>query len=359
MSFFWNIWKKIKKIIFIFFGTIFLFEGIFFVPVFSLGAETLPPPIITKIIPLEGAPGTRLFIYGKNFGSDCHAHGISLNCNMIISFGEKEMNWITATPSFRKLWSDEFIEIEIPDGAQSGNIQISRSEIFDWDTDHPRSDSYKITGPMFKVLPRVDESEKMIANLVYLAKLVLQDFHDVILALLHVSVDATLEDEINKKYVISLEKDIPELSQAQRNFVRRFIAYGVDINTQYLGIGERAAVIASFKAAFGVFPEDGFDIVDIFKIANGRWPSQRSGKAEEDAVNRFVKIYIRLPNENNPHDMNAIMIMAYGLRQKVQNRSLKTEGKALFIYRDIFKSLPQSTTDWNALQAIAYSGAKR
>ena len=62
---------------------------------------------------------------------------------------------------------------------------------------------------------------------------------------------------------------------------------------------------------------------------------------------------------NNKNDEASIVVMAYGLRQKAENRNLNSEAQGLKIFKDIFKYIPFTTKDWNILQAITYSGATR
>jgi len=51
--------------------------------------------------------------------------------------------------------------------------------------------------------------------------------------------------------------------------------------------------------------------------------------------------------------------MAYGLRQKAENRNLNSEKAGIKIFKNIFGVVPKTTEDWNAMQAITYSGATR
>ncbi len=167
------------------------------------------------------------------------------------------------------------------------------------------------------------------------------------------------EQQTQIKYLQGLISEVGQIAKSAQDALNNFIAYGVDDNTKKLGEGERAAVIYSFKNAFGKLPESESELEDAIKIANGRWPSSRSEVAEEKAKELFRKIYLRNPNENNMHDNAAIVIMSYGLRQRAENRNLESERKSLAIFKSIFGHLPQNTEEWNALQAIAYSGASR
>lgn len=80
---------------------------------------------------------------------------------------------------------------------------------------------------------------------------------------------------------------------------------------------------------------------------------------ETKAGEIFQKIYLREPNPSNRFDNNAVSIIAYGIKQRAENRSLSKEFRALTIYVTIFRALPSLSEEWNVLHAIAYSGAKR
>lgn len=61
----------------------------------------------------------------------------------------------------------------------------------------------------------------------------------------------------------------------------------------------------------------------------------------------------------NPHDNAAVTVMAYGLRQRAENRNLESEKAGIGIFKKIFEHVPQTTDEWNTMQAITYSGATR
>lgn len=167
------------------------------------------------------------------------------------------------------------------------------------------------------------------------------------------------EQQAELKYLRKLVNEMNKLSEAMQNAINNFITYGADENTKKLGAGERAAVINSYQEAYGKLPGDNNELADVIKIANGRWPSKISEEALTAAKETFVKIYNREPDMNNANDSAAVTIMAYGLRQKAENRNLKSEQKGMEIFNDIFGHIPQNTEEWNAMQAITYSGAKR
>jgi hypothetical protein len=156
-----------------------------------------------------------------------------------------------------------------------------------------------------------------------------------------------------------LLEGVGDISDEMQDSINNFITYGVDGNTKNLGEGERAAVMYSFKKAFGRLPENENDLTDAIKIANGRWPSNINEDAETKAKLVFESIYKREADMENPKDAAAIKIMAYGLRQRAENRNLNSEKSGIAIFNSIFKKLPTTTEDWNIMQAITYSGASR
>ena len=62
---------------------------------------------------------------------------------------------------------------------------------------------------------------------------------------------------------------------------------------------------------------------------------------------------------DDPGDNAAVTVMAYGLRQKAENRNLESEKKGINTFKNIYGYHPASTEDWNIMQAITYSGAAR
>ena len=181
---------------------------------------------------------------------------------------------------------------------------------------------------------------------------------DEILAEIKMLRDLVKEQQIQIQHLQKLLVGVSELTEVMQDSISQFITYGVDENTKRLGEGERAAVMYSYKEAYGKLPENEEDLADAIKIANGRWPSSKSGVAEEAAKERFREIYQR-ESGNTVQDNAAITIMAYGLRQRAENRNLESEKQGIKIFKDIYGHVPESTEDWNAMQAITYSGATR
>jgi len=165
------------------------------------------------------------------------------------------------------------------------------------------------------------------------------------------------EERIN--YVAEVLRDEEGLSDNIKVALSEFISKGTKDNSEKIGEGERAAVLNSYKHAFGHLPQNETEIEDAIKISNGRFPAQTSEEAENNAKIQFERIYNREADMNNPNDSAAVNIMAYGLKQKAQNRNLGSELKGISIFEDIFGHVPASTEDWNTMQAITYSGAKR
>ena len=170
--------------------------------------------------------------------------------------------------------------------------------------------------------------------------------------------DAVKEKNSEKKYIASLVKGLKAgtLDDSQTAALNEFIAYGTD-TTKILGAGERAGVISSYRSAFGKLPKTEIEWQDAIKIANGRWPSVKSTAAETKAKTSFKKIYGRAADMNKPNDNAAVTIMAYGLRPSARN--LNSEKTAIVSFKYFYKRAPSSAADWDAVRAIAYSGAKR
>lgn len=169
-----------------------------------------------------------------------------------------------------------------------------------------------------------------------------------------------VKEQANKiKYLEKLLDKTQTLTTAMQNALNNFITYGVDSNTQKLGEGERAAVINSYKSAFNKLPETEAELADAIKIANGRWPSITNDAAEKKAKEQFQKIYKRIPDMNNANDNAAVTVMAYGLRQKAENRNLNSEKAGIKTFKGIYGHTPRTTEEWNIMQAITYSGSSR
>ena len=170
------------------------------------------------------------------------------------------------------------------------------------------------------------------------------------------AIDSAKEAEYDTSIVSRVVASEASVSSAVRERVVAFVTYGSP-TTDALGAGERGGVVNSFKEAFGKLPESNDDWEDVVKIANGRWPGQTSATREETAEGNFRAIYLRAPDRSNPNDDAAVVVMAYGLRSR--NRKLESEKAAIKIYEDIFNRMPVSATSWDAVRAIAYSGATR
>lgn len=171
--------------------------------------------------------------------------------------------------------------------------------------------------------------------------------------------DQVREQAAELKYLKTFASEMRELTSNMQSAIKTFITYGVDENTKKLGEGERAAVINSYEAAFDKLPQTEAELTDAIRIANGRFPSITSDKAEQQAKEQFYKIYNRVADMNNANDAAAIKVMAYGLRQKAQNRNLSSEKAGIKIFKAIYGNNPKTTEEWNTMQAITYSGATK
>jgi len=171
--------------------------------------------------------------------------------------------------------------------------------------------------------------------------------------------DELREQAAELKYLKIFAIQMRELSSNMQSAIKAFIAYGVDENTKKLGEGERAAVVSSYEAAFDKLPQTEAELADAIKIANGRFPGVTSDIAEKRAKEQFYKIYKRVADMNDNKDAAAVKVMAYGLRQSANNRNLSSEKTGIKTFTHIFGKGPKTTEDWNAMQAITYSGATK
>ncbi|MDD4902305.1 MAG: hypothetical protein PHE24_04150 [Patescibacteria group bacterium] len=146
------------------------------------------------------------------------------------------------------------------------------------------------------------------------------------------------------------------VSDADRARISYFIQSGTK-TTQFLGAGERGGAVSSFASAFSRLPQTAADWQDVIKIGNGRWPTQRSAAAEAQAKIKFKKVYLREPNMASVKDNAAVTIMTYGLRPA--QRNMASEQQAIRIFKNIYGYNPALARDWDAVRAIAYSGATR
>ena len=174
----------------------------------------------------------------------------------------------------------------------------------------------------------------------------------------NMSINRKPEEEVNgyNKYTASLIKGLDGLEQSNIYAITNFIVYGTP-TTEILGAGERAGVLNSYKSAFGKLPTTESEWQDAIKIANGRWPNERSEAAETKAKQEFKKVYLREPDMDNPNDNAAVTVIAYGLRP--DNRNLDSERAGILTFKHIYGHNPVSATDWDVVRAIAYSGAVR
>ena len=147
-----------------------------------------------------------------------------------------------------------------------------------------------------------------------------------------------------------------KLNTGQMYAVNNFIVYGTS-GTQNIGQKERAGVISSYQKAYNKLPITVDDWRDCIAIAAGRWPNQKNPDTEARAIDSFQKIYQRAPDMKNAHDNAAVTLMAYGVR--VEERNLDSEKSSIRLFKNVFRYLPSSPTDWNIVRAITYSGASR
>ena len=165
----------------------------------------------------------------------------------------------------------------------------------------------------------------------------------------------SLEQSALIKYKTILESD-RKITDEEKNIVNNFLVYGTP-STLRLGAGERAGTINSYLQAYNKLPNSEEEWSDIIKIANGRWPSEKSSITEKQAKIEFKKIYNREAVMSNSNDSNAVVIMAYGLLPL--QRNFLSEVAAIKAYKWIYGNYPNNALSWNIVRSIAYGGAKR
>jgi hypothetical protein len=171
--------------------------------------------------------------------------------------------------------------------------------------------------------------------------------------------------KLNRNHTILYQKamspkvktiNLGKLDNQSKYAISYFIKYGSP-TTRKIGENSRTAALSSFINAFQKVPENIEDWQDVIKIANGRQTQLKSQIAEDRGKAFFKQIYSREPNLQNIYDLNAVMIISYGLSSP--NVNIISEKKSMITFVAIFKRTPQSTDDWNIIKAIAYSGAKK
>lgn len=173
------------------------------------------------------------------------------------------------------------------------------------------------------------------------------------------SVNKSRDEALEQKYnddIVDRVVGSDNVSSGVRTAIVNFVTYGTS-STIALGAGERGGVVGSFRAAYGHLPNSEYEWQEVLKIANGRWPGTLLQEREQAMKATFRRIYLREAQVTQSNDSAALAIMAYGLRSA--KRNLTSEASAISSFRAIYSHAPASSTDWDAVRAIAYSGAKR
>ena len=171
-------------------------------------------------------------------------------------------------------------------------------------------------------------------------------------------IDDDGENENEEVLGVKVEEEAPvdqtvlEAESMTQKETKDFMEQGTE-STEKLGAGERAGVLNSYKSTFGKAPETQEEWVDAIKIANGEMPITTNVTAEDKAKLEFKKIYDREFDLEDAKDQKIINMMAYGLRPVKRYLDLEREGIKKFV--EIYKYLPTSAIDWDAVRAIAYN----
>lgn len=235
---------------------------------------------------------------------------------------------------------------------------VYNSQDFSVTRTRPTDTNIQITTPVAISNPSVDTLIPSTNTFTDQANSLNSDHLNQLLAEINSLRDAIAEQANQIKYLQGLIQGT-DISTSSVNTLNNFITYGSDSNTKQLGAGERAAVIYSYKDAFGKLPTTTADLTDVVKIASGRWPSATSTAAETQAEASFQKVYQRPADMTDANDNAAVTIMAYGLRQLAVNRNLTSETAGIKTFQAIYGHVPATTEEWNIMQAITYSGATR
>ena len=345
----------------------------------TIGGTAKPDLTVTSIKfespnNLKGEDGT-LSVTVKNLGSDL-SNGSGL-LNWYNNFPAQNFVFNSATPSILSFKTDR----DVPTAAKPlktnetitfswlGNFNTSGNLYLHFTVDNGNElDELNEKNNTLSTVIQIKENsqdttevvkDEQIVEIDYKAKLLNKDEFSTILAELKELRNIVKEQASKIKYFEKLAKNMEKLSAKMESAINNFITYGVDENTKKLGEGERAAVMYSYKSAFSKLPETEAELADAIKIANGRWPSITNDEAEKKAKEQFQKIYQRIADMNNANDNAAVTVMAYGLRQRAENRNLGSEKNGIKIFKNIYGRVPSSTEDWNIMQAITYSGSTR
>lgn len=201
----------------------------------------------------------------------------------------------------------------------------------------------------------VPTNENILNNIQSESEIISTNNVNSLLAHLGDTADSEMEEAGLVKYKAILGSD-RKITNAEKYTINDFIIYGT-LTTQRLGAGERAAVINSYFQAYAKLPNSESEWSDVIKIANGRWPVERSTIAENQAKVEFKKVYVRNAVMTNNIDQNAIMVIAYGLLPL--DRNMVSEKVAIKTFKWVYGHNPENALAWNIVRAIAYSGAKR
>ncbi len=163
--------------------------------------------------------------------------------------------------------------------------------------------------------------------------------------------DLTKEKEALQEFISRL-KDFPQGTEWS---IVHFMAYGT-ANTQKLTIRQRAGLVENYFTTYKYLPKDSTSWDDLARIYAGIAPTVTAPEKESYATKQFVKIYKRVIDILVPQEKTFVDMIAYQL-QPVK-RDLTKESAALKVFTSIYKSLPNSSTTWAILRAIAYAGVK-
>lgn len=267
---------------------------------------------------------------------------------------------ITSPENLSIAWFDTTLNkwVDIGGTLSDGVLTVTVNHLTDFAIIRKGSSSATPETPATPATPSsaAEKAAEQIRNIVAEAATIAGHSVESVLAAVGAMRDINAEAAAEKKYTNSLVAGLKNITAEIKAAITNFVNYGTP-TTIILGAGERAGVVSSYKKAFDKVPATEAEWSDAIKIGNGRWPTERSTAAENQATIEFKKVYKRSPDMDQPNDNAAVTVIAYGLRPG--NRNLNSEKAAIKSFKAVYAHNPVSALAWDIVRAIAYSGATR
>ena len=155
---------------------------------------------------------------------------------------------------------------------------------------------------------------------------------------------------------LSASQDFRAISQADKYILANFLKNGSPL-TKKMGLSKRETLLNDYIEIYSKLPSTQAEWEDFINISRGKFPQEKSAKAESSAKYIFEKIYLRSPQSSNTADSKAVSMIAY--RPVVEKRSYTSERFAIKVFHSVYGRNPKQSADWAIVRAVAYSGAVR